>query len=63
MFKHNLVIAIRHLIKNWKFTLINIGGLAIGLTSFIFILLYINDELKHDKFHEKSERIYRVNRF
>ena len=62
MFKHNLKIAIRNILKYWNYSLINIGGLAIGLASFIFIILYIDDELKYDKFHEKAERIYRVNR-
>ncbi|HAN17358.1 MAG: hypothetical protein A2X13_00745 [Bacteroidetes bacterium GWC2_33_15] len=62
MFKHNLKIAIRNILKYWNYSLINIGGLAIGLASFIFIILYIEDELKYDKFHEKADRIYRVNR-
>jgi len=62
MFKHNLKIAIRNILKYWKYSFINIGGLAIGLASFIFIVLYIDDELKYDKHHEKADRIYRVNR-
>jgi len=62
MFKHNLKIAIRNILKYWKYSFINIGGLAIGLASFIFIVLYIEDELMYDKFHEKADRIYRVNR-
>lgn len=62
MFKYNLKIAIRNILKYWNYSLINIGGLAIGLASFIFIVLYIDDELKYDQYHEKSDRIYRVNR-
>ncbi|MEN8250309.1 MAG: ABC transporter permease [Bacteroidota bacterium] len=62
MFKHNLKIALRNIIKYWNYTIINIGGLAIGLASFIFIILYVNDELKYDRHHEKSDRIFRVNR-
>ena len=62
MFRHNLKIALRNIIKYWNYSIINIGGLAIGLASFIFIVLYINDELKYDKFHENADRIYRVNR-
>ena len=45
MFKHNFIIALRNIIKYWKYSLINVGGLAIGLASFIFIALYIEDEL------------------
>jgi len=62
MFKHNLKIALRNIVKNWKYSLINIGGLAIGLASFIFIVFYIDDELKYDKYHGNAENIYRVNR-
>ena len=63
MLKFNLLIAFRNIIRNLKYTIINIVGLAIGLTCFLFIALYISDELKYDKFHAKSDRIYRVNRF
>ena len=63
MFRHYLLIALRNLARHLNFSVINIGGLAIGLSSFIFIILYINDELRYDRFHEKAERIYRVNRY
>ncbi len=62
MFKHNLIIALRNVLKYWNYSIINIGGLAIGLASFIFIVLFIDDELKYDKFHENADNIYRVNR-
>ena len=63
MLKFNILIAIRNITRNLKYTMINIVGLAIGLTCFIFIALYISDEMKYDTFHEKADRIYRVNRF
>ncbi len=63
MIKHILTIAIRNIVKYWNYSLINISGLAIGLASFMFIILYISDELSYDKFNEKADRIYRVNRF
>ena len=62
MFRHNIKIALRNILKYWNYSIINIGGLAIGLASFIFIVLYIEDELQYDKFFENSENIYRVNR-
>jgi putative ABC transport system permease protein len=62
MRRHNLIIAFRNIAKYWNYSLINIGGLAIGLASFIFIILYIQDELKYDAFHVNADRIYRVNR-
>jgi len=62
MFKHNLKIALRNILKYWNYSLINIGGLAIGMASFIFIVLYIDDEIKYDNYHEHADRVFRVNR-
>lgn len=62
MNNHNIIIAVRNITKYWKYSLINISGLAIGIACVIFIVLYISDELKYDKFNAKAERIYRVNR-
>jgi putative ABC transport system permease protein len=39
---------------------LNIAGLAIGLTSFLFITLYVINELSYDRFHKNYENIYRV---
>ena len=63
MLRHYILITIRNLARHLNFSIINIGGLAIGLASFIFIILYITDELKYDRFNEKAASIYRVNRF
>ncbi len=41
--------------------MINIVGLAIGITACILIMLYVQSELSYDKFHERAGRIYRVN--
>jgi putative ABC transport system permease protein len=60
MFTNHLKIAWRNLTKNKGFTLINIGGLAIGLACFLMIALYIRHELSYDSYHEKAENIYRV---
>ena len=62
MIRHYFIIAFRNIVRHLNYSLINIGGLAIGLASFIFIAIYINDEMSYDKFHEKADRIYRVNR-
>ncbi|MGK7390593.1 MAG: ABC transporter permease [Candidatus Cyclobacteriaceae bacterium M2_1C_046] len=53
-------IALRNLVSNKFFSLLNIFGLAIGFTSCIFILFYVYDELTYDQFHEKKDRIYRI---
>ncbi|WP_316842334.1 ABC transporter permease [Pedobacter gandavensis] len=58
MFKTNLKIAIRNLWKNKGFTLINIGGLAIGLACCLMLLLYVNYEWTYDKQLKDIDRIY-----
>ena len=63
MFRYNLLLAVRNMLKYWRYSLINITGLAVGLASFMLIFLYIGDELRYDQFHEKADRIYRVNRW
>jgi putative ABC transport system permease protein len=39
---------------------LNVFGLAIGLTSFLFISLYVINELSYDRFHRNYENIYRL---
>lgn len=52
--------AVRTLRKQPGYVLLNVFGLAIGLTSFLFITLYVLNELSFDKFHKNYENIYRV---
>ncbi len=59
MYKLFFKIATRYLFKNKLYSFINIFGLAIGIASFILIILYINYEHSYDKF-EGSENVYRV---
>jgi putative ABC transport system permease protein len=61
MIKNFFKIALRNLTRNKGFSAINILGLAIGMASAILILLWIQNELSHDKFHEKIDRIYTAN--
>lgn len=55
-----ITVAWRNLKKNKSFSIINIAGLAVGLACFILIAAYVWHELSYDKFHEKADRIYRV---
>ncbi len=61
MFKNYLKISLRNLIKHKGASFINITGLAIGMACGMLILLFVKDELSYDRFHEKADRIYRVN--
>ena len=60
MLLNYLKIAYRNFVKQKVYSIVNIGGLAIGLTCFILIFLYIQDELSYDRFHSKSDRTYRL---
>ncbi|MBS1488277.1 MAG: ABC transporter permease [Bacteroidetes bacterium] len=54
-------IAFRNLLRYKSFSVINIAGLTIGLITFLMISLYVTDELSFDRFHEKANRVFRVN--
>ncbi|HEX5154412.1 MAG TPA: ABC transporter permease [Parafilimonas sp.] len=47
--------------KNKFYSAINILGLTIGMASAILILLWIQNEMSHDRFYEKTDRIYLAN--
>ncbi len=60
MLKIYFLTGIRKLLKDRFYSVINISGLAIGLAGCLLIIFYIQDELSYDKFHEKSDQIYRI---
>ena len=55
-----LKVYFRFLWKNKILSLINIGGLAIGISSCLFISLFVRDELSFDLHEKYIDRIYRV---
>jgi putative ABC transport system permease protein len=60
MFKLNLKIALRNLIKNKVYVAINIGGLAIGLTAFVLLLLFIDHERNYDQWSPNLKNVYQI---
>ncbi len=56
----HLKMAWRHLQKDRSFTLVNLFGLAIGLAAAMAVILYVQDELSYEAFHERSDRITRA---
>ena len=56
-----LKLFIRNALRNKTFTSLNILGLAIGMASFIIIMLWVKDELSYDKYNVNADRIYRMN--
>ncbi|MFL5745788.1 MAG: ABC transporter permease [Niastella sp.] len=60
MFRHYFQIAWRNLMKRKFYTLINVAGLAIGMTCCMLISVYLYHENSYDQYHTKRDRIYRV---
>lgn len=60
MFKTYLRIAIRVFSRNKGFTVINLLGLTLGITSFLVILTFAYHEFSYDQFVDQDERLYRV---
>ena len=60
MFKTNLKIAWRNLVKDKQFTFLNVLGLSAGLACALLIFLWVNDELSYDKFFANDDRLYQL---
>ena len=60
MFKTNLKIAWRNLVKDKQFTFINVLGLSAGLACALLIFLWVNDEMSYDKFFANDDRMYQL---
>lgn len=60
MLLNYIILAFRNIFRNKLYSFLNISGLAIGIASCLLVMFYVNNELKYDKFHEKSPVIYRL---
>jgi ABC-type antimicrobial peptide transport system permease subunit len=60
MIKKYVLTTLRNFIRNRSYTLINVTGLSVGITSCIAIFLVISHDLSFDKFHTQHRDIYRV---
>lgn len=61
MLKSYFLVALRTIRKNPGYAGVNIFGLTLGISAFLIILLVIRFELSFDKFHQDSDRIFRIN--
>ncbi|MBK7134616.1 MAG: ABC transporter permease [Bacteroidales bacterium] len=60
MFKNLIKTAFRHILKHPGYSILNILGLTLGISSALFLIIYVSDEVSYDRYHEKADRIYRV---
>jgi len=60
MLKNLIKTAFRHIIKHFGYSILNILGLTLGITSALFLIIYVSDEVSYDRYNVKADRIYRV---
>jgi putative ABC transport system permease protein len=60
MFRNYVKTAVRSLLRNKRYLVINISGLSAGIAVCLIIFLVINYEKSFDEFHSKKDRIYRI---
>ncbi len=60
LFKNYVRSLVRNAIRDKYFTLLNMLGLAVGITAAILIFIYIQDQVNYDGHNENFERIYRL---
>ncbi len=63
MIRNYLKTAIRSLLKYKGYSVINVLGLVVGISSCILICIYVQSELNYDQFHAKADQIYRIHNF
>ncbi|WP_417887721.1 ABC transporter permease [Zunongwangia sp.] len=61
MFKLYLKSAFRNLWNRKFYSFLNMFGLAVGLATSVMLLMWVQNEWSYDQFHDKSEKIYRIN--
>lgn len=60
MFKNYLKMAVRFFCRDKGYSFLNTAGLAIGLACFAILMMWVQDEIGWDQFHENSSLIYRL---
>lgn len=57
---HFFIIAFRNMLRSKSSSILNLSGLAISLTGFLLIALYLIDEATYDSFHPDADHVYRI---
>jgi putative ABC transport system permease protein len=60
LWTHLVKVNLRRIFRYGFYNLINILGLALGITGFLLIGFYLNDEWNYDKMHPEYDKIYRL---
>jgi len=62
MLRNFLKVALRNIWRHKAQSAINVLGLSVGLACSFLIVLWVQDEMSYDQFHEEKDQIYRVMR-
>ncbi len=60
MLENLIKTAARYIFNHIGYSILNITGLTLGITSALFLIIYSANEISYDRYHEKADRIYRV---
>ena len=60
MLQNYLKVIMRNVFRHKGYSIINLLGLAVGMTSCILIMLYVQDEFSYDQYAKYPERVYRI---
>ena len=60
MIRNYIKTAVRSLMKNKGFTILNVLGLSVGLATCLLIVFYVVDEFSYDRYNTNAHRIYRI---
>lgn len=61
MLRNYLLVAVRLIVKNKVFSLINVMGLAAGIAVCILIALFVQDEFNYERGFSEAKNIFRIN--
>ncbi len=60
MLQNYFKVAFRNLVNNKVYSLINIGGLTLGIATALLILLWVGDELSYDRYNANADHLFRT---
>ncbi|MEO5980237.1 MAG: ABC transporter permease [Chryseolinea sp.] len=60
MIKNYFKVALRNLVKQRAYTIINVVGLSVGIASCLLITMFVADEFSYDKFHANADNLYKI---
>src|ERR1700728_3096004 len=58
MFRNYFKVALRNLTSNKLYSFINIGGLGVGISVCMLIMVYVVYDWSYDRFHKNAGRIF-----